>query len=912
MKKIAAVGAIGLLASCLYAQGLSTGAQNKDSWEEINFEFNSSILSDGYPSLLRLAELLGQHRDYRVKVTGYTDHVGSDKYNDKLALSRAEAVKAFLVKYGAGDGQITTAGDGKRSPEVDNKTKEGRFMNRRVTLVATDGTGKVIGAGGMNDIMPPLQELLKKQEECCSQILKRLDRLDDILAALKDLKGENDRLQSQVNDLRDQHNKLRDQVANLPKPLNEQQTQTIARTEATSAATGALDEARKRNQKFALLGLNAGPAFGAGRTGGYNFSGRARYFSPFGGDGTRAVQAQGEYMYYPGRQEGQFDVGLVNRWNNIQAGAFASFKYLQLNQYQSGGSLGQAAFLVDWIFSRGRLGVFGTQGFKSYAVLNNVTLAPGAYLQTYARVVNQYGTNFLVGTWGDAYVQGNVGYLRRREGIGSDRPGANLKLVQPLNDRFALTMEAGLNETLLNTKDSGRLVFGVEFGNSIRPKEYGSIKTPVPMDVPRVRYEFGTRRIGTAPPVADAGPNQLGVPGGTVTLNGSGSYDPLGLALTYQWTQITGPGVPLSSPTSPTTTFTAASGQSYSFRLTVKNSDNLQASASTTVTTTAAVNAQVATFNANPATIQSGQSSTLNWTLNNATSATISPGVGAVDPRTGSVSVSPTQTTTYTLTANGASGSTTAQVTVTVTNQAGNPQIVRFEGSPLNIQPGQQSTLSWTTTGASAVSISGIGTVAPNGSTTVTPAQTTTYILTASTADGKSVTAPITITVTVGQIPQIVTFVATPSTIDPGTSTKLCWQISNATSISIAPGVGSNLNANDCATVSPTQTTTYTLTATNSAGQIQANATVNVGQVRILSFTSNPTFSPSSGTAVTLSWQTANATSVVIVGNDLSPQSNLPANGDINVYPLGNAIYTLTAYGPGGQTVSVTISVYVR
>ena len=62
-------------------------------------------------------------------------------------------------------------------------------------------------------------------------------------------------------------------------------------------------------------------------------------------------------MYYPGRKEGQFDIGLVNRWGNVQAGAFASFKYLDFSQYQIGGGLGQAAFLLDYVFSRGRIGV---------------------------------------------------------------------------------------------------------------------------------------------------------------------------------------------------------------------------------------------------------------------------------------------------------------------------------------------------------------------------------------------------------------------------------------------------------------------------------------------------------------------------------------------------------------------------
>src|ERR1700721_1973575 len=102
MKKLAAIGALGFMASCIYAQGLSVPAgQTKDDWEEINFEFNSSILSDGYPSLLRLAEMLSQHRDYHVKLVGNTDYVGSASYNDRLAMRRAETVRDFLVKYGA-------------------------------------------------------------------------------------------------------------------------------------------------------------------------------------------------------------------------------------------------------------------------------------------------------------------------------------------------------------------------------------------------------------------------------------------------------------------------------------------------------------------------------------------------------------------------------------------------------------------------------------------------------------------------------------------------------------------------------------------------------------------------------------------------------------------------------------------
>jgi hypothetical protein len=910
MKKFAAIGALGFLASGLFAQGLNTGGQAKDDWEEINFEFNSSILSDGYPSLLRLAELLGQHRDYKIKVTGHTDYVGSAAYNDKLAQKRADAVKAFLVKYGVNDSQVTTSGDGKRAPEVDNKTKEGRFMNRRVVLTVTDASGRVIKEGGVKDVIDTLtaklDDMAKKQQECCDAILKKLDKLDDILASLKNLQGENDKLRAQVDDLRNQHNALKDQVAGLPKPLNKSETQDIAHTEAM----GALDEAQKRNKKFSVVSANIGPTYGAGRTGNFTFSGRGQFFSPFGGDGTHAVQAQGEYMYYPGRQEGQFDIGLVNRWGSLQAGAFGSFKFINFKEYQQGGGLGQASFLLDYVFSRGRIGIFGTQGFKNTAILNQVQLGPQSFLQTYARVVNQYGGSALVGAWGNAYIEANAAYLRRH-GPGNDAPGGTVRLVQPLNDHVAFTAEAGLNETFLNVNDSGRVVFGLQLGNYIHPKEYGKTKSPVMMDVPRVRYELLTRRIGNSPPVANAGPDQVGVAAGSITLDGSASYDPDNDPITYQWTQIGGNSVTLSSPTAAKTTFTAAAGQTYLFKLTVTDSGGLSSSATTRVTTTTPTSATIVRFDATPNNIALGQSSTLTWVVQGATTVSINNGIGNV-AATGSTTVSPQTTTTYTLTAVGPAGNVTATATVTVgAANTTTAQIIRFEANPVTIQPGQQSTLSWTTTGATSVSISGVGAVTANGSTTVTPQQTTTYTLSATGSDGKTVTAPVTVTVASGTIPQVVVFVATPQNIDAGSSTKLCWQVTGATNISIQPGVGDNLNANDCATVSPTTTTTYTLTATNATGQIQANTTVNVGTVKINSFTANPVTSTAAGNPVVLSWTTSNATSVVLIGSEIGPQT-LPANGSFTINPITNSVYTLTAYGNGGQTVSATISVFVR
>ena len=141
-------------------------------------------------------------------------------------------------------------------------------------------------------------------------------------------------------------------------------------------------------------------------------------------------------------------------------------------------------------------------------------------------------------------------------------------------------MDAGYNETFVSSGGSGRLTFGLEFANFIKPKEYGTVTHPVPMDIPRVRYEFGTRRVGSSPPVADAGPNQLSV--------AAGDHH----AEWQRFVRSARPGAHLSvdpdhrpirspspAPTAPRRTFTAAAGQTYSFRLTVKNTDNLQAAA---------------------------------------------------------------------------------------------------------------------------------------------------------------------------------------------------------------------------------------------------------------------------------------------------------------------------------------------
>src|SRR6185369_15644127 len=177
------------------------------------------------------------------------------------------------------------------------------------------------------------------------------------------------------------------------------------------------------------------------------------------------------------------------------------------------------------------------------------------FSERYLRVVDQAGLSGTFPLFGKNYAEGNLGYLRST--TAGDRVGGTLRLIFPVSNKIAFTLEGGMNETLLGPGNNGRVVAGVQFGEHLRPQDFLASRHPIPVQIPRVRYEILTRtvRTGNAAPVADAGPNQALPGSATVTLNGSGSYDPDGDPLTYQWAQESGPAVTLSAPAAAATTF---------------------------------------------------------------------------------------------------------------------------------------------------------------------------------------------------------------------------------------------------------------------------------------------------------------------------------------------------------------------
>ena len=72
-----------------------------------------------------------------------------------------------------------------------------------------------------------------------------------------------------------------------------------------------------------------------------------------------------------------------------------------------------------------------------------------------------------------------------------------------------------------------------------------------------------------------------------------------------------------------------------------------------------------------------------------------------------------------------------------------------------------------------------------------------------------------------------VTFASNPSAINPGAPSNLQWNVTGATSVSIDQGIGV-VGASGTKVVSPATSTTYTMTATNSAGTVTRSAVVTV------------------------------------------------------------------------------------
>lgn len=239
----------------------------------------------------------------------------------------------------------------------------------------------------------------------------------------------------------------------------------------------------------------------------------------------------------------------------------------------------------------------------------------------------------------------------------------------------------------------------------------------------------------------------------------------------------------------------------------------------------------IESFLAEPTQITAGQSATLRWEAQNAETLVIEPNVGVIEPRLRSVEVKPTTTTTYRLIARNRYGEMTREAVVIVQNAPPPPPPVihLFEADPPRVKRGDTVYLRWKVQNAIELILSPPGQKLDPATPSFEhrPTRTTEYVLLARNGEGK--TTEKRVKVEVVSLAQIVNFTATPSEIRSGESVTMRWEILNAVRAEIDQSVGRVSAQQGEVTLTPTQTTTYTLTAIDSEGlPVQAKATVKV------------------------------------------------------------------------------------
>lgn len=99
------------------------------------FAFDSAHLrAQAFSTLNAVADYVARHPHARLRVDGYTDSIGTQKYNLKLSQRRAEAVAHYLEQKGVPAAALKVTGHGKHHPVASNKTAAGRAKNRRVEV----------------------------------------------------------------------------------------------------------------------------------------------------------------------------------------------------------------------------------------------------------------------------------------------------------------------------------------------------------------------------------------------------------------------------------------------------------------------------------------------------------------------------------------------------------------------------------------------------------------------------------------------------------------------------------------------------------------------------------------------------------------------------------------------------------
>lgn len=308
-------------------------------------------------------------------------------------------------------------------------------------------------------------------------------------------------------------------------------------------------------------------------------------------------------------------------------------------------------------------------------------------------------------------------------------------------------------------------------------------------------------------------------------------------------------------------------------------------------------------ISASPTTVSQGGSTTLIWTSSNANSCNASGGWTGVRAVSGTEAVSPTANTIYSISCNNAVGSNVSSVSVAVVS-ASQPGI-SLNASPSSVRVGESATLAWSTFGATSCTASGgwSGARGLSGSETIIVSDTTSYSLTCRSAAGER-TETITVITNPSTAP-VVILRPSSTILNRGESLILSWSATNAITCTASGGWSGIRSVSGSETITPLNTTSYSLTCSNSAGRNTSDnimvgvqpSGLSTSQAPTVFFTQNPSVIRNGGNSQ-LSWSTNNANTCYASGG-WSGTKNIA--GTETVSPVLSTSYTITCSGFGGS-----------
>jgi outer membrane protein OmpA-like peptidoglycan-associated protein len=117
--------------------------------DRVHFAYNKAAISKGSaPVLDRIASILRQYPGVNVELQGHADQRGSEAYNQKLAQSRADAVRTYLVAAGVDGKRLNVKSFGKTKLEDAGTSNQAYAKNRRVLFVLSTQDGVQLKSQG--------------------------------------------------------------------------------------------------------------------------------------------------------------------------------------------------------------------------------------------------------------------------------------------------------------------------------------------------------------------------------------------------------------------------------------------------------------------------------------------------------------------------------------------------------------------------------------------------------------------------------------------------------------------------------------------------------------------------------------------------------------------------------------------